>query len=135
MYLIYVIIGESIFLFIAFIYLVTTNLQLGRRIDEIDLKNFEKELEVTGWPMQLKSLRKWGDIDEEIIPLINVLNRFGIKTTDSCSGHGKKDGYVFISSKSYNIEKDDSGKQYFLLKIKKNKIRDIGKMIGKIVGG
>ena len=134
MYLIYVIIGESIFLFIAFVYLVTNCLQLGRRIDEIDL-NFEKELEVTGWPMQLKSLRKWGDIDEEIIPLINVLNRFGIKTTDSCSGHGKKDGYVFISSKSYNIEKGDSGKQYFLLKIKKNKIRDIGKMIGKIVGG
>ena len=84
--------------------------------------------------MQLKSLRKWGDIDEEIIPLINVLNRFGIKTTDSCSGHGKKDGHVFISSKSYDIEEDDSGTRYVLLKIKKNKIREVGKMIGKIVG-
>ena len=98
---------------------------------EKKLKNFQKELEITNWPSQLKSVRDWGKIDKSIIPLINILNRYGIKTGSSCSGHGKEDGYVDIVPVSYIVEYDDIGKQFVLLKINKNKVKKIEKQLGE----
>jgi len=39
-------------------------------------------------------------IDEELEPLIKELNKVGIKTTYSCSGHGSKPGYIAIDLSS-----------------------------------
>jgi len=35
-------------------------------------------------------------IDKELIPLINELNKVGLKTYGSCSGHDKDSAYVNI---------------------------------------
>ena len=36
------------------------------------------------------------EIDEEIRPLIKELNKTGLKTTGSCSGHNKDTAYINI---------------------------------------
>lgn len=43
-----------------------------------------------------------GSIDEELIPLLNELNNIGLKTTQSCSGHGRAEGYISFSVKNIN---------------------------------
>ena len=115
-------------------YILSDHRQISQKVDRIDYENFKKELEITGWPLQLKSLKEWGEVDESIIPLINTLNRYGILTCGSCSGHSRKEGYVEISSKSCLIEHDDSGKKFFLLKIESGRIREIEKMLGETRG-
>jgi tRNA(Phe) wybutosine-synthesizing methylase Tyw3 len=44
-----------------------------------------------------------GEFDKEMMPLIEILNRFGIKTISSCSGHGKMDGCIVIDEKSIRM--------------------------------
>ena len=49
--------------------------------------------------MELDKNIELGDgvpIDKEMIPLINELNRAGLKTTQCCSGHGKRKAYISI---------------------------------------
>ena len=43
-------------------------------------------------------LHDWGEqtLDDEMIPLINSLNEYGIITTQCCSGHGKEQAQVSI---------------------------------------
>jgi hypothetical protein len=57
----------------------------------------------------------WGDIDQEIKPLIKMLHAYGIVTNESCSGHGHRLGHIEIDEKSYRIEYDDCGKQFLML--------------------
>lgn len=40
-----------------------------------------------------------GPIDEELMPLLEELNKAGLKTTQSCCGHGKKRAYLAINMK------------------------------------
>ena len=37
-----------------------------------------------------------GEIDEEVLSLVNTLNLGGIPTVGSCSGHGKEHGYIIL---------------------------------------
>lgn len=39
---------------------------------------------------------KQGEIDIEILDLVNALNLWGISTIGSCSGHGKEHGYIIL---------------------------------------
>lgn len=41
-----------------------------------------------------------GPIDKELIPLLDELNKVGLKTTQSCSGHGKDVAYISISDEN-----------------------------------
>lgn len=50
-------------------------------------------------------------VDKCLVPLITILNAYGIKTTGCCCGHGKtKKSYVGISAKNIHLGKfDNSG--------------------------
>lgn len=37
-----------------------------------------------------------GEIDADILSLVNALNLGGIPTVGSCSGHGKEHGYIML---------------------------------------
>ena len=65
------------------------------------------------------------DIDEEILPLVEMLNRYHIKTIGSCSGHGKKAGYVSIHPQSIRLTLDDDGHLALDLIIEKEAIKKI----------
>jgi hypothetical protein len=75
--------------------------------------------------MLLKKDIDWKEVDRSISSLIWMLNQFGIKTTSSCSGHQDRDGYIDISPESFVIERDDIGKEFVLLRIPKEVIREI----------
>lgn len=38
------------------------------------------------------------DIDPEVRGVVAELNKIGLKTTGSCSGHGERDGYIIFKS-------------------------------------
>jgi hypothetical protein len=44
-----------------------------------------------------------GKYDEELVPLIEALNKVGIKTIASCSGHGRECAYVAIDMSSVKM--------------------------------
>ena len=50
-------------------------------------------------------LEKWNEnnLDVEMIDLINVLNRYNIKTKQCCSGHGKQQAQVSIDLSKSDI--------------------------------
>ena len=60
--------------------------------DTIDLK--------VSMPPYLSSTGRWKKkvvgIDKCIYRLVKALNTAGIKTTNSCCGHGKADGQIFL---------------------------------------
>jgi len=43
------------------------------------------------------------DIDKDILPLVEALNKGGIPTSASCSGHNKRLGYVWLEDNSVLI--------------------------------
>lgn len=59
------------------------------------------------------------EIDEDIIELITVLNKFGIKTTHSCQG--EKRGYVSINLNNVEIYHGIvNGKKEFIINLRFN---------------
>ncbi len=58
-------------------------------------------------------------MDDELKPLVKELNRVGIKTIGSCSGHGKAAGYIAIDLNSLvcvRIEKGSVVLDFYLKK-------------------
>lgn len=48
-----------------------------------------------------------GEFDKELIPLLEELNKAGIKTFASCTGHGKEYAFIAISMKSIQVVEAD----------------------------
>jgi len=54
-------------------------------------------------------------IDKSIAPLVDSLNKGGIKTITSCCGHGRTDGYVLCDDRLLIVSKEqgeDARKRY-----------------------
>lgn len=43
-----------------------------------------------------KARKKWVGIDSCISDIVNALNKAGIKTANSCCGHGKRNGEIIL---------------------------------------
>jgi hypothetical protein len=58
------------------------------------LRNFDGQQVAFEFVFGLKSMDKWAERDEKIVPLVEALNSKGIKTLHSCQGHleSRQDG-------------------------------------------
>jgi hypothetical protein len=56
---------------------------------------------------------KYIDIDCCISNLVDVLNKIGYKTTSSCCGHGKTDGYILCENILIILSKEKDKKEVY----------------------
>ena len=49
------------------------------------------------------------EIDDEMIPVIDELNKLGLKTVACCSGHGKKQTQLHFDARDVTVLMHDGG--------------------------